>query len=93
MRYSARHLTNPANDYVADFVAHMNPLGVLTARDVMEPTAQPHLAGQVPADQIIQEVMAQVLKSDTPLGVTENGALIGQITRTSVLAKLLDPRA
>ncbi len=29
--------TTPANDYVADFVAHMNPLGVLTARDVMGP--------------------------------------------------------
>ncbi|MBU2359544.1 MAG: choline ABC transporter ATP-binding protein, partial [Alphaproteobacteria bacterium] len=27
--------TNPANGYVAEFVAHMNPLGVLTARDVM----------------------------------------------------------
>ncbi|MEC7964021.1 MAG: choline ABC transporter ATP-binding protein, partial [Pseudomonadota bacterium] len=29
--------TDPATEYVADFVAHMNPLGVLCARDVMEP--------------------------------------------------------
>src|SRR6056297_2491610 len=28
--------TNPATEYVAEFVAHMNPLGVLCARDVME---------------------------------------------------------
>ena len=28
--------TDPKDGYVADFVAHMNPLGVLTARDVME---------------------------------------------------------
>jgi len=28
-------IANPVSDYVADFVAHMNPLGVLTARDVM----------------------------------------------------------
>ena len=30
-------IANPAIDYVPDFVAHMNPLGVLTARDVMLP--------------------------------------------------------
>jgi len=28
---------NPANDYVRDFVAHMNPLNVLRAREVMIP--------------------------------------------------------
>ena len=33
---------NPANDYVADFVAHMNPLNVLRAAEVMRPLdAQP----------------------------------------------------
>ena len=30
---------NPANDYVADFVAHMNPLNVLRAGDIMRPLA------------------------------------------------------
>ena len=30
-------IANPASDYVQEFVAHMNPLGVLTARDVMQP--------------------------------------------------------
>jgi glycine betaine/proline transport system ATP-binding protein len=28
---------SPATDYVADFVAHMNPLAVLRAGDVMDP--------------------------------------------------------
>ena len=32
-------IANPVSDYVADFVAHMNPLGVLTAGDVMVPGA------------------------------------------------------
>jgi glycine betaine/proline transport system ATP-binding protein len=27
----------PANDYVADFVAHMNPLNVLTGATLMKP--------------------------------------------------------
>ena len=30
-------LLNPANDYVADFVANLNPLNVLTARTLMTP--------------------------------------------------------
>ena len=31
---------NPVNQYVADFVAHMNPVGVLRARSIMTPIAQ-----------------------------------------------------
>jgi glycine betaine/proline transport system ATP-binding protein len=31
---------NPANDYVRDFVAHMNPLNVLRAQEVMHPFAR-----------------------------------------------------
>jgi glycine betaine/proline transport system ATP-binding protein len=30
----------PANDYVSEFVAHMNPLGVLRARDIMRPVEE-----------------------------------------------------
>jgi glycine betaine/proline transport system ATP-binding protein len=31
---------NPANDYVRDFVAHMNPLNVLRAQEIMVPFAE-----------------------------------------------------
>ncbi|UYV38989.1 choline ABC transporter ATP-binding protein [Rhodobacteraceae bacterium D3-12] len=84
--------SNPANDYVADFVAHMNPLGVLCARDVMEPaTGTP--ATSVPPETDIREVMDKVGHTGAPVGVEENGTLIGQVTKDRVLAKLLDPRA
>ncbi|MDF0596648.1 choline ABC transporter ATP-binding protein [Psychromarinibacter halotolerans] len=84
--------TNPANDYVADFVAHMNPLGVLCARDVMVP-AHEDIEDRVPPDTDIREVMSRVAASGRPVGVTgPDGQLAGQITRDSVLAKLLDPR-
>jgi len=83
--------TNPATGYVADFVAHMNPLGVLCARDVME-EAQGRPATTVPPDATIQAVMEAVQGHDTPVGVAENGHLLGQITRNRILAKLLDPR-
>lgn len=83
--------TNPATGYVADFVAHMNPLGVLCARDVMEPAASSPEATVAP-DATIQEVMAAAQGHDAPVGVIEDGVLIGQITRNGILARLLDPR-
>jgi glycine betaine/proline transport system ATP-binding protein len=80
----------PANDYVADFVAQMNPLGVLCARDVMEPaTSMPEET--VPPDTDIRAVMARVGATGAPVGVLEDGRIIGQVTKDTVLARLLNP--
>ena len=49
--------TAPANDYVADFVAHMNPLGVLCAADVMQPGEAP-LSQAVGPDATLEDVVA-----------------------------------
>ncbi|PHQ99551.1 MAG: choline ABC transporter ATP-binding protein [Marinosulfonomonas sp.] len=84
--------THPADDYVADFVAHMNPLGVLTAHDVMEPASGKHTAF-VPANETIQAVMEKFAGSGKSIGVKDGDKIIGQITRDTVLAKLLDPRS
>ena len=84
--------SNPENDYVADFVAHMNPLGVLCARDVMEPASEAP-AETVGPDEEINVVMQRVQETGTPVGVVEDGTLLGQVTRDTVLAKLLDPRS
>ncbi len=82
----------PVNDYVADFVAHMNPLSVLCARDIMEPvTGTPEVT--VSPDEDIREVMARVGDTGAPVGVVENGQMLGQITKDRVLAKLLNPLA
>jgi glycine betaine/proline transport system ATP-binding protein len=81
----------PASPYVADFVAEMNPLRVLCARDVMEPArGAPEHA--VPPDADIRSVMDLVRRNGKPVGVVENGGIVGQITKDTVLAKLLDPR-
>ncbi len=84
--------THPADDYVADFVAHMNPLGVLTAHDVMEPASGKHTIF-VPANETIQTVMEKFSCSGKSIGVKDGDKVIGQITRDTVLAKLLDPRS
>ncbi len=84
--------SKPANDYVADFVAHMNPLGVLRAYDVMEPVAASAPIRNVSRDEKIKNIINDLIEHDMPIGVEEQGNVIGQITRQGVLAKLLDPR-
>ena len=82
--------SHPANDYVAEFVAHMNPLGVLTARDVMEPgEAGPDT---VSARTRVSETMRALLDSGGAVGVTEDGRTIGRITQDSLMRRLLDPQ-
>ncbi|MEL6840962.1 MAG: choline ABC transporter ATP-binding protein [Pseudomonadota bacterium] len=81
--------TNPANEYVADFVAHMNPLGVLTARDVM--TEGSATGPMIDVETPVQDIMHQI--DDTALQVTENGQPIGQVTQSSLLARLTPPSA
>ncbi|ETX29114.1 choline ABC transporter ATP-binding protein [Roseivivax isoporae] len=84
--------SSPADDYVAEFVAHMNPLGVLTARDVMEPaTGAPEI--RVPATLRVTEVMARVTEAQGPVGVEEDGTLIGQVSERGLLRRLVDPQA
>ena len=81
----------PASDYVADFVAHMNPLGVLTARDVMGPVESAP-GESVSAETPVRAVMEIVRRSAGPVAVLEDGETLGQITGETLLARLLDPR-
>lgn len=77
--------TNPINPYVADFVAHMNPLGVLTARDVMVEGAGegPRIDVELPVKDILLEL------HDAPiLQVVENNTAIGIVSRESVLNRI-----
>ncbi|GGB10525.1 choline ABC transporter ATP-binding protein [Allosediminivita pacifica] len=75
--------SNPASDYVADFVANMNPLGVLTARDVLEPgEGERSIAAETP----IREVMP--LLREGPLSVMEGDHHLGRVTAQSVVERL-----
>jgi len=78
-------IAHPASGYVADFVAHMNPIPVLTAEDLAEPgeAAGAALPRTLPA----REVMAALQRAEAlPI---EGG---GRVTRAGVLARLVDPR-
>ncbi len=78
--------TNPVNEYVADFVANMNPLGVLTAADVMGPV-KGCPKQSVAADAPVKEVM-QTLGKSASLGVMQGDQMIGTVTKDDVLKRL-----
>lgn len=82
---------DPATDYVADFVQHMNPLGVLRLRDVMQPGAGG--AGLAkPADMLVRDALPEFAQHDQ-VSVEENGTVIGVVPRAAVLAALTGPGA
>lgn len=86
--------TNPSTDYVAEFVAHMNPLGVLRAEDVMQPLhageGGPAIAAHAPLDAVMQALQQQ----GNAVLIVRDGAdrPLGRITSSDVLAGLLNPR-
>ncbi len=84
--------SNPADDYVADFVTHMNPLSVLRASDVMEPVTDTPVR-TIGADTKVEDVMRILLDEGIAVGVVRKGELIGQVTKATVLHRLLDPRS
>ncbi len=78
-------IQNPVNDYVQDFVAHMNPMAVLTAADLSEPGEV--LGRPLPRDMPAREVMAALADADAlPL------AGGGHVSRAGVLARLVNPQ-
>ncbi|WP_181708304.1 choline ABC transporter ATP-binding protein [Chthonobacter rhizosphaerae] len=98
-------MLKPATPYVAEFVAHMNPLSVLRAADVMRPatglTAPPDtprlpegpaVAGRpaiAPATLPIKAIMAARLATGRELLVEDAGAIVGTIDEEDILRGIL----
>ena len=85
-------IANPVSDYVADFVAHMNPLGVLTARDVMEAGDVSPTARALPAETPVKDIMDLMSQGVAEMVVTENGRNLGMVRTAGLMAKLINPR-
>ena len=85
-------IANPVSEYVADFVAHMNPLGVLTARDVMESGEPRANARPLPADMPVRDIMEMMSQGITDMVVQENGRNLGMIGTAGLMARLINPR-
>ncbi len=85
-------LLQPADDYVADFVAHMNPLGVLRAGDIMVPfdrqAAPRPFAATARRETLVRELMNAVADSSGDVGIIENGAIVGKIAADDIVRAL-----
>jgi glycine betaine/proline transport system ATP-binding protein len=84
---------NPATPYVAEFVAHLNPLAVLRMRDVAEPGG----AGMTAAaalDAPLADALARCAADEGPIPVGEapGGPATAVVTRAAVL-RALTPKA
>ncbi|MEL6586872.1 MAG: choline ABC transporter ATP-binding protein [Pseudomonadota bacterium] len=84
-------IRNPVNDYVIDFVSHMNPLGVLTAQDIMAPITGPSPLNTLPHDAPLGDVMALLTDTETALTVTQGDIPVGKIDQRDVMRGLLRP--
>ena len=86
----------PADDYVADFVAGISRLKVVRARAVMQPrrddpaTTVPDGAQRVPADTPLSTLINLAIEADTPIAVVEDGQVIGHITRGDILKTVIE---
>ncbi|WP_112604788.1 choline ABC transporter ATP-binding protein [Rhizobium sp. WW22] len=88
---------NPADQYVADFVQHMNPISMLTARDVMQQgVGHSANAGSVTATATAATPLIDILDALTRqpgnIGVVDNGTIIGTISAQDVVSGLTSHR-
>jgi glycine betaine/proline transport system ATP-binding protein len=84
-------MLKPATPYVAEFVAHMNPLNVLTAVNAMQqPGPGADLTGpRVAPAMPIRKVMELQLESGKPLVVEDGGNAIGIIHPADVIRAII----
>ncbi|WP_068080645.1 quaternary amine ABC transporter ATP-binding protein [Polycladidibacter stylochi] len=84
---------SPCDEYVSSFVAHMNPLCVLQARDIMSPIQPTAAVDHTTRNEVlpttkIKEVIALKKQMASPLVVMENETPVGLITNDDILASI-----
>lgn len=85
----AELITNPADDYVAEFTNDVPLARVLRAAEVTDPkAAAANGLGQVPADMSVETLLPMLAQHPAGLSVERDGATIGVVTAQSVIAAL-----
>ncbi len=80
---------NPANQYVAEFVQNMNPIAMLTAREVMRPGASNGaVTATAKADTPLEDILGAMADKPGDVGIVENGSIIGTISAQDIVTGL-----
>jgi glycine betaine/proline transport system ATP-binding protein len=87
-------VTDPADDYVADFVAGISNLHLVTAAKVMEPIAswearegpyQANGALRARSDDDLDRLADLSIDTDEPVAVEEDGRIVGIVTKKALI--------
>ena len=83
----------PADQYVADFVQHMNPIIMLTASDVMRAgvnaaSGSGGVSATARSDTPLIDILDALSRQPGTIGVVDNGTVIGTISADDVIAGL-----
>ncbi len=89
---------DPADDYVADFVAGISRLKVVHAHAVMQPIEAhaasngglPSDAARVPEDETLSNLINMAIDDDNPIIVQSGGKDTGVITRADLLRTVIE---
>ncbi|WP_099865020.1 choline ABC transporter ATP-binding protein [Pararhizobium haloflavum] len=83
----------PANDYVAEFVAHLNPLSVLCAEDVMRTDkggTNETVSASVKRQTPVTEMIGLMTKNyPSSVAVIEKGEVVGAVNPADILSALV----
>lgn len=94
-------LTQPADDYIAEFVKDISPLKIVHARSIMEPLSElllpdgPHdHFPRLPADADLDAIVEIAGDTDSPiLIIGDDGVPIGGLTKKRILAAISGARS
>jgi len=89
---------NPADDYVAEFVAGISRLKVVHAHAVMQPVesfvtshgALPQTTQRVDAGETLSKLITLAIDDDNPIIVQSGGTDVGVITRADLLRTVIE---
>ena len=83
-------ILSPATDYVAEFVAHMNPLSVLRASEIVKrkKTARKKGAPVAAIDTPLKTLMDMLVTTNQPILIEEDDKIVGSVSMQDVVRAL-----
>jgi glycine betaine/proline transport system ATP-binding protein len=85
-------LIHPADDYVADFIQHMNPLGVLTAAHVMATGDQANLrqkpVATARASTPVNDLVRVLGKVGGTIAIVDQGRITGTVSADDIVGAM-----
>ncbi len=87
----------PANEYVEQFVQHMNPLNVMTGATIMRKLAKPRKIGagktapvMMAPDATMREIIAECWRSGKNVLIGTDGTAVGEVGEAEIYSALIN---